>query len=1036
MNNFERRIRSANRPVFFLLLVGIFIAVWLSMFAYKTGFPLYASISLGEIIVFTSYFIGLMLVRTSHRLWQIIKFIIPTISLSLLWLVPWVGIVLGLGAAIELNVLLCLIAYKISPELKIDDKILNIMVWSGGKDKEKTRKRFNEQILNKSPFIRRRLSRIEELNDTEPTVSRALHSLKLVKQIISELELVENPNFEVTGLLGRAYISQAKALLVLTRPGESAQAYSIAKSFGADDESLNATLAVSYVTAGSRTRDAFHAYIAYLKQDHTRTNPEERNAVTNILQSMCGFGDPELSERTIFLSRTLSYAALGVRFTYPHKDSERPVNEIIADNQAVIAADPDIPWAHYYLGLGFLFTSVLGQALSEFKIADRLKPGSYPIAYYTGLTYASEGNTEKALAQFQSVAATSPEYPDAQFHAGRLHIAGIDSKKNIFTGILKSTDKAQSAKAIASLDKAIELQKERADYYFYTGLAHFQAGNYRTVIELMAHDVCMEHPPKEFYFLLALAHYSLKEYKAARNFTEQTLKIDSSYQLAYNLLARIWFAEGDWVKAEVNCRQAIKLDATDKTARSVLGQSLFAQAKYIDTVTELGQLVQTGDNEVIYCYGQALVKIDRFKEGITQLERLKNSEYAFHIFYLLGCAYAHLGQVPFSETTLKKALSWFNRAAEVTPSDPKVFLQRANIYLLVGSYTNAYDDIQSFHNLGGSPSSYEMGLYYQGIGDQTRALSEFQEAVKNNPADYRALFAQGLTKETNEDFTVAEQLYKATSVLHNSTEVQFQMGIIHSKMGRNKEAIAELTALRKSGTDNDTLRYYLGKALASSGNYEPAITEWDGLFQKYPDDRDLGNDIFVLHNLRAIECFTRKEYENSIRHWEACLRYENGTGIEYSMIRKSIAEAYFRVGIAHLRQNTSQGSLLTRKAITNAASFGERKSVYDYYLAITYINTGELDSAISLLQKLTDADPENGRYQYQLASALIQGKEYEKALPLLEAITSKDDTPNQVGATMLLAECYKGLGNWQRAAETAGIALVGSNGNNGSGKIR
>jgi tetratricopeptide (TPR) repeat protein len=1040
--SFEQHARRANLFTFISVLAGIFLGAWLSMIFFKSDISVFTSLNLpsevvlpirlvtsiilGLIVVFTFYHVGLIVISTNCRFWQVLKYVVPMMGLLFFWFVPLISILVGIGVAIGLNSLLCTIGYKLVPELRHDDKILSLIVWSGGKDLAKVKKLVDDEILQKLPFIKNRLITAEGLLVKEELVATyAFKSLKLLKRITSELDSFDRSNIEVRTVMGRAYIGLAKARLALEQPTRSAEAYSKACLYGASDESLNAKLAVSYAAENSRTPEAFQAYISYLKQNHDAT--EERTAITNTLESMCGFNSIELADLTTHLSQQISYAAFGAELTYtPKKDTEKRINEITAFNRAVISVAPDISWAHYYLGQGFLFSSTLTKALSEFATADKLGPGLYPILYYSGLIQASTRNYNEARALFEKVPASTPEYADAQFQIGRLLIPGMNSDKNVFTGILMDTDKTQSAKAISYLDKAIELHKSRPDYYFYAGLAHYQVCDYHTVLELMNREICMEAPPKEFCYLLALTHTALKEYKEARNFLEQTIKIDSSYQLAYSLLGRVWFAETNWAKAEEYCRQAVKLDSSDETARAYLGKALFLQTRYRDTITELKQITHIEDNEIIYYQGRSLMKIDCFEEAIPYLKKLINTERSFEIFYLLGCAYANIGNNSDDRKTLDEALAWFNKAAEIDQPYPGIYIQRANVFLLQGNYAKTYENIQAFFSTDWTPTaiSYVFGLYHRVIGDHDNAISEFQKAAQFDTSDYRPLFAQGVIKEEDGDLASAEQLYNSTLRLNNKADIRFRLGIVHSKMQRNRESIAELLNLRNSGFESDSLRYYLGKAYAGSGSNDLAITEWEQLFRTYPNDKGLGKDISTLHRLRAAELFANSEYEESIRHWDTCLKFDDNDENNHSIIRQNLAEAYFRLGIFYLRQNGAKDNHKGREAITKAATLGGRQSIYNYYLAVADISINEFTAAISLLQKLISKEPENEHYKYQLASALAHSEKFEQAVPLLLGIVDRNGVVNYARADILLAECYRKLGKWEQAAKVAEQAMI------------
>jgi tetratricopeptide (TPR) repeat protein len=1024
MTNLERDIVRVNRTAFIICLAGIPVSVWLGMLDFKqSDYPAYVSIVVSEAVVFTFFFIALLIVRKSRRIWTTLKYIIPMAGMVSLWFVPWADIVVSPAAALGLNYVLCLVAYRVSPELRYDDKILRLMVWSGGKDPDRIKQEISKELIKKLPFIKTRLTRAEEyLTGGDPAARK---SQDLFFRLVPDLEPITGQSLDASNYLGRVYIGLAKTWLALEEPGKSSEAYDRARSLGALDESLNATFAIAYAEAGSNTQEAFQAYIAYLKQHRGSKSGDEKALILNVLEPICRFSPEEIADFTDYLSLTVSYAGIGAKLSKSIKDKrgERP-DAVISSNQTVVQADSDISWAHFNLGLGLLFSGAPARALAEFQATQKLAPDRFQLDYYLGLAQAANNANDKALTYFEKASHVS-DNADAQFHAGRLLIPESTKGLDIFTLPFKSVKKEDLSRAISFMDKALSLRQDRPDYYFYAALAQYEAGEYQTVKQLLERILCIESNVKEFYLLLAVADTLLQDYQPARELLQKILKIEASCQPAYSLLGRVCFEQRDWANAETNCRQAIKLNPKDESSRIYLGRALFSQARYSETVTELKLVKEIGDNEAVYCLGRSLMKTDRFEEAIPHLKKLTNSESSFHADYLLGCAFANIGNRTGDGRLLDEALACFNKAAEADGSYADTFLQRAGVRLLKGEYLKAFEDVQAYISNGKPSPDYLLGVYHRATNYRTAAILDFQRVLEDNSGDYMAAFALGLIKEENADFVDAERLYQSSLALNDTLDIRLRLGILHCKMGKNELAATELASVRASGVKNDSLDYYLGRAFTGTASYDKAIVEWERLLQRHPDDKQLSQNVAYIHHLRGTELLTIGDYQGSTSHWEICIKLSRKNEKTLEDVRRGLAESYFRLGLSYLEKNGKQNSQVAREAFKKAQLLGDRQTVYKYYLALANINIGDVNVAIPLLEDLISSEPENMRYEYHLASALMHGDQFAKALPLLQKIFETDGTTDRSGAAILLAECYRGLGKWEQAAEAVKLTFAG-----------
>lgn len=188
---------------------------------------------------------------------------------------------------------------------------------------------------------------------------------------------------------------------------------------------------------------------------------------------------------------------------------------------------------------------------------------------------------------------------------------------------------------------------------------------------------------------------------------------------------------------------------------------------------------------------------------------------------------------------------------------------------------------------------YQMGIAYLGEDNVTRALVELTEAEKYTPDDPELLNHLGIAYFRKKKYDIAEQKYlQAIALKPSFSNARNNLGVAYMEMKRWDDAIRQFKLVTEDIFFNaqDMAAINLGLAYLGKGDYEQALAVLRSAVSTYPADPNahlsLGRVYFAMEKTGlAIGEFRR--------------------AIE---LNRNYANAYYQLGIAHLKQKHNEAA--------------------------------------------------------------------------------------------------------------------------------
>jgi tetratricopeptide (TPR) repeat protein len=409
-----------------------------------------------------------------------------------------------------------------------------------------------------------------------------------------------------------------------------------------------------------------------------------------------------------------------------------------------------------------------------------------------------------------------------------------------------------------------------------------------------------------------------------------------------------------------------------------------------------------------------------------------------------------LGELLRDQGRIDQASAALRRALALDPRQPQALLGLAGTMIDSGTAAaldEAADCLVQVTVL--TPREAEIGRLWGRLGralaaqgDQVRAADAFARVLDSQPDDPDALFALGAVREHDGDVAGAVPLYRrAVALRPDWTDARVRLGVAQARAGLWQSALEHLGVVERQGALTDEAAFYHGLALAETGRYREALGVWAALQKRRPDERQLANNLTVLHDQLGRQCFEAGDDGGALDHWGRCVRDRPDVAAFHSCL----AAVYLRLGYRALSPsgatppNAEVAATLFDQAIAlvpadprprcgralAALAAGDGRHAIElldplrrrpgdgpaepqlagaeleHTLALAYLSCGRADAAAALLTGTTAGDRAGTRPLIEARLALAQG-DVERAVDRLRLAVRTGGPPVSRRALALL----------------------------------
>jgi tetratricopeptide (TPR) repeat protein len=286
-----------------------------------------------------------------------------------------------------------------------------------------------------------------------------------------------------------------------------------------------------------------------------------------------------------------------------------------AEFELVLQRDPQDLYAMFNLGVCMLRMKKYDDAQALFdkvSAVDKNYPG---LALERGVLFENSGQAVRALEMYQEALNTAPNDPDLQLRVGSAEIANghaaqaeeilrkvltvrpNSAEANHYLGralLLKGTNLAE---ALRHLQRAAEIDPNRAEYWLYVGWGANDAGQPAVAQESLHKSLELDKSLADAYWQRGILERRQAAVRDAERDLLKALELKPSRFEAHATLAECFEETRRWDQAQNSWRKAIAGDPTKSFWHYKLGRLLYNNGNRAEAGEEIARAVQLSAKE-------------------------------------------------------------------------------------------------------------------------------------------------------------------------------------------------------------------------------------------------------------------------------------------------------------------------------------------------------------------------------------------------------------------------------------------------------
>ena len=537
--------------------------------------------------------------------------------------------------------------------------------------------------------------------------------------------------------------------------------------------------------------------------------------------------------------------------------------------QSVMAEDPNLEVA-YSLAITYLKQGKLANATNVFDETLTSLGSSAELHVLIGRAYRDGNQLDLAAGEFRKAVALNPAAPRAHSYLGMVYLlqrgdaALADARKefeaeishdpndyssHLYLGVIRFKQR-EFAQAEQELTKAIQLQADSADAYFYRGQVQLESGNsqaavpqFEKAIQLYGSASKVSQPA---HTALAKALDTLgrhaeaeRETEIAKNLGQPAGQGGSDGQLskpdaAKEMQAMLASQAQDGASQKISSEYLEGLKEALGNAYHNLGVIHAQRSQYAEAADLFGEAAKWSPNikALDRNWGTASFRANQYQMAIEPLERhLSAIPEDSKARQMLALSY-------FMTENFAKATETFRPILAALPDNPSL-LYAAGISLAKSGDANRASEIFR-RMLAQNPDAAEVHLFLaQAHADRkedSEALNEFSRALELNPKLPEVNYGLGMLHLRQGNMEQAEKDFRAELAVNpHGVSAEYRLGYVLLAQRKQEEAIELLADVVRQKPNDADAHYELGKALLEKGDLKPATERLENAVRLGPE---------------------------------------------------------------------------------------------------------------------------------------------------------------------------------------------------------
>jgi len=339
-----------------------------------------------------------------------------------------------------------------------------------------------------------------------------------------------------------------------------------------------------------------------------------------------------------------------------------------------------------------------------------------------------------------------------------------------------------------------------------------------------------EDPRVQQLYAEAKAAEAQGDFSAAAAKYESILKIAPRLGAAYNNLGALYLKQGEYQKAAEILEQGLKIEPKMPSASALLGVARYEMGDYAAARVRLEAALRANpkDSNAEMYLANAYIQLGDLDAGAKHLEQVtqrepKNQE----AWYRLGKVYVQLAE---------RAIVKVN---EIDPNSVVVHQLSGEIMESMQNYDGALVEYKKAVEMAPNRAGthLRLGNAYWALAMWEPAAEQFRAELQNDPKSCVAQWKLGnilIEQQSNYEQAVAET-DKALAMCPDLREVHVDRARALLKLGRNEEAVKDLTFAETADPSVSTTHFLLAQAYRALGKTREAQAEMQ-LFSKLEEN--------------------------------------------------------------------------------------------------------------------------------------------------------------------------------------------------------